>query len=52
MLANCGFAAVLAAPKVSGLQYLGCIKAKGQPYGSPKNGLSEVIRLAIAGCQS
>ncbi len=51
-LANYGFAAVVAAPKLAGLRHLGCFEAEGQPYGSPKNGRSEVNPLANAGCQS
>jgi hypothetical protein len=52
VLANYGFAAVFAAPKVSGLRQVPRIEAKGQSYGSPKNGRSETNHLAIAGCQS
>jgi hypothetical protein len=52
VLANYGFATVFAAPKHAGLQYLGHIEAKGQHYGSFKNGRSEAKCLAIAGCQS
>jgi hypothetical protein len=52
VLANYGFAAVFAAPKLAGLQQLMRIEAKGQRYGSPKKERSEANRLAIAGCQS
>jgi hypothetical protein len=52
MLANYGFATVVAAPKLAGLRNLGRIEAEGQCYGSPKNGGSEANCLAIAGCQS
>jgi hypothetical protein len=48
VLANYGFATVFAAPKLTGLQYLGHIEAKGQCYCSPKNGCSEANCLAIA----
>jgi hypothetical protein len=51
MLANCGFAAVFAAPGLAGLRHLGHNTAKGQSNGSPKNGHSEANCLAIAGCQ-
>jgi hypothetical protein len=47
VLANYGFAAVFAAPKLAGLRQLVCIEAEGQRYGLSKKG-----RLAIAGCQS
>jgi hypothetical protein len=52
MLANYGFAAVFAAPKLAELRQLARIEAKGQRYGSLKNGYSKANRLAIAGCQS
>jgi hypothetical protein len=52
VLANYGFAAVFAAPKLAGLRHLAHIKAEGQCYSSAKNGCSEANRLAIAGCQS
>jgi hypothetical protein len=42
---------IFAIPKVSGLQWLGRIEVEGQCYGSPKNGLSEANRFAIASCQ-
>ncbi len=51
-LANYGFAAVVAAPKLAGLLHLACIEAEGQRYGSPKNGRSEANHFAIAGYQS
>jgi hypothetical protein len=51
-LANYGFANVFATPKLAGLQHLGRIEAKGQRYGSPKNGRFEANCLATAGCQS
>jgi hypothetical protein len=51
-VANYGFAAVFAAPKLAGLRQLARIEAEGQRYGSPKNGSSKANGLAIAGCQS
>jgi hypothetical protein len=51
-LANYGFAAVFAAPRIAGFWQQWRIEAEGQPYGSSKNGRSKANRLAIAGCQS
>jgi hypothetical protein len=42
VLANYGFAAVVAASKLAGLRHLARIEAEGQRYGSLKNGRSEV----------
>jgi hypothetical protein len=52
VLANYGFAAVVTAPKLTGLRHMAHIEAEGQRYSSPKNGHSEANRLVIAGCQS
>ncbi len=49
MLANYGFAAIFATPKLAGLQQVARIEAEGQSYGSPKNGRSEANHLANAG---
>jgi hypothetical protein len=46
-LANYGFAAVFAAPKLAGLWQLARIEAEGQRYGSQKNGSSKANRLAL-----
>jgi hypothetical protein len=51
-LATCGFATVFDTPKLAGLPHLGRSAAKGQSYGSPKNGRSKANRLAMVGCQS
>jgi hypothetical protein len=50
-LANYGFAAIFAAPKLAGLQQQGRSAAERQSYGSPKNGSSKANRLVMAGCQ-
>jgi hypothetical protein len=41
VLANNGFAAIFAAPKLAGLRQLVRIEAEGRRYGSPNNGPSE-----------
>jgi hypothetical protein len=49
-LANFGFDAVFAAPKLTGLRQIGCISTEAQCYGSIKNQPSEGNPLATAGC--
>ncbi len=47
-----GFCCCFLCHELAELRHLGLIAVKGQPYGAPKNGLSEANHLVAGGCQS